>query len=285
MSRNTTASGSGTTSASSAGSTSSALPLSITALVETAPSCMGMRFSFTGSAVPLSFNLLDASYRVVVPPRGDAPVSTQPNGTWVIIMRVADGSTAYLEVVDARGARATSGPVRVTRGPSDADCVPRKTVSVGAIAGAVLAAVVVLLVMYCLVRRRRQRARWSAEAAGVSARVQAASGDNFEIARLNSRAAAREERLGLMSAAAPPAAPARPAAPPRRLTGEPDPDDVAPPYSPADATKYPPPPVYHGLGAAGGPEDGDIGEQARPAQASPPRSPPPPLTPLSPRRT
>lgn len=221
--------------------------------------------------------------------------SRRVNGSTWIKARYDEGTTVSLIIVDAKNASATSNPVHIV--PGDDVCMPSywasrpsaKGPSAGTIAGAVFVGVFFLCVFYCVCRRRVVAARYAnAENARRAARAQVATTDP-EIIRLNSRARERdqEENVALMSAAA---APARPA-PPRRLTGEPDPDDVAPPYSPADATKYPPPPIYQGMRAGEGAsgsraesgDDGDIGEQSRVPRT--PTSPPPPLTPLSPRRT
>ncbi|WOO77071.1 uncharacterized protein LOC62_01G000667 [Vanrija pseudolonga] len=245
-----------TTTAGGANSTTPAVNFPLTITADTSvKQCGYLDFRWTGSAPPFTFYLLNSSHI-------EASLnftSGRVNSSSWIRARYPPATNVNLVVVDAQNARATSNPVHILEG-TDA-CMPSsyqsrpaaRGPSAGTIAGAVFAGVFLLCIFYCVCRRRVVAARYAhAENARRAARAAEVPTTDPEIIRLNSRARERErerdqeENVALMSAAA---APARPA-PPRRLTGEPDPDDVAPPYSPADATKYPPPPIYQGMGAA-----------------------------------
>ncbi|KAL1413514.1 hypothetical protein Q8F55_001288 [Vanrija albida] len=148
-------------------------------------------------------------------------------------MRAPPG-VVYLEATGPNGARATSAPVTVT--PGGDGCMPRPkkrpatTITVvAAVAGVVVALAVALLLWRCYRKRRARRC--------AQPRVDLNGG--VEIAPLDARATTTE-RQGLMAAAgAPVQTHTRPAQP---QLEEPDPDDVPPPYTPAD-TKGPLPPI------------------------------------------
>ncbi|KAL1413518.1 hypothetical protein Q8F55_001292 [Vanrija albida] len=106
-------------------------------------------FNFTGSVPPLSFNLLDAHYRLV---DFVSNSSTQTSGTSSLLMRIGQGGRAvYLEVVDAWGAQETSTPLTVSGGSFECMRPPQshrvRSSTTPVIAGAVSAVVGVIAVV------------------------------------------------------------------------------------------------------------------------------------------
>ncbi|WOO77072.1 uncharacterized protein LOC62_01G000668 [Vanrija pseudolonga] len=254
------------------------------------PQCGKLPVEWVGYAPPFKFYMLDANQTDL----GLQTTLKAPNGTVMLTVKLPP-QVIYIAVEDNLHTRVTSKPVAILRGHDK--CTTGLTLGhkLGTMGGVVGALFVIALVL--LLRRRRSQGRL--------ARSYVRKREP-ETLRLNDlvpedtvaliRAAARPARRPPPSASPLPLTPMElppslspPLRPPpvRRETGEPDPDDVAPPYSPANATKYPP--LTHlVVGGEGSHHGGAAAAEGRDSTEEVhlnPISPPPPLTPLSPRPT
>lgn len=214
----------------------------------------------------------------------------RPNGTVLLDIKLAP-QTIYIAVEDNQHTRVTSTPVSILSGNDR--CMSGLTLAhkLGTMGGVVAALFIIALVI--LHRRHRSQTRRArsykprATPAETTLRLNDLVPEDEEALI---RAAARPARRPSPQPAHTPLPPSPLLRPPpvRRETGMPDPDDdVPPPYSPANATKYPPLTqlVVGGERCVMSGEADPVADEDRDSTEKvylTPISPPPPLTPLSP---